>query len=165
MRGAHGSPPPPVSVVLVFVPCGAHPCLLSSSGSCPGELERRAQLLSAGEDFILRGGKTQTQISGAKNCVALQPPRRQNISVFAQKQRPNRTQVVFPTKALFDLNIGVVFSSFLNQRVTWPLQKPKNPREPLTPSPRAASDPAAPDPETAAPQSTKLPSAHGCRIP
>lgn len=51
----------------MFVARGAHPCLLSSSGSCPGELERRAQLLSAGEDLILRGGKTQTQISEAKN--------------------------------------------------------------------------------------------------
>lgn len=39
--------------------CGAaaHPCLLSSSGSCPVELERRAQRRSASEEFILRGGK------------------------------------------------------------------------------------------------------------
>lgn len=94
----------------MFVARGAHPCLLSSSGSCPGELERRAQLLSAGEDLILRGGKTQTQISEAKNSSnTFQPPRQQNISVFAQKQRPNRTQVAFSTKALFDLNISVVF--------------------------------------------------------
>lgn len=31
-----------------------YPCLLSSSGSGPVELEHRAQLLSASEDFILR---------------------------------------------------------------------------------------------------------------
>lgn len=37
-----------------------HPCLLSSSGSGPVELERRAQLLVAREDLILRA-KTHTE--------------------------------------------------------------------------------------------------------
>lgn len=34
-----------------------YPCLLSSSGSGPVELEHRAQLLSESEDFILRTTK------------------------------------------------------------------------------------------------------------
>lgn len=38
-----------------------HPCLLSSSGSGPVELEHTAQLLSAGKDFTLRGEKVQFQ--------------------------------------------------------------------------------------------------------
>lgn len=38
-----------------------YPCLLSSSGSGPGELEHGAQLLPANEDFILRARETKTQ--------------------------------------------------------------------------------------------------------
>lgn len=48
---------------------GAHPCLLSSSGSCPVELERRAQRRSASEDFILRGEKnTNRDFSTQEPC-------------------------------------------------------------------------------------------------
>lgn len=43
-----------------------HPCLLSSSGSGPVELEHGAQLLSASEDFILRTKKHKT-VSTSKN--------------------------------------------------------------------------------------------------
>lgn len=51
----------------------AHPCLLSSSGSCPVELERRAQRRSASEDFILRGG-------GEKHKQRFQHPRTVSLS-------------------------------------------------------------------------------------
>lgn len=96
----------------------AHPCLLSSSGSCPVELERRAQLLSASEDFILRGGKTQTEISAPKNCAAFRPLGEHNISALAQKHWPNRTQVLFSTKALFYGNISLVFHLYLTRILT-----------------------------------------------
>lgn len=98
----------------------AHPCLLSSSGSCPVELERGAQLLSASADFILRGGeRTQTEISAPKNCAAFRPLGEQNISALAQKHGPNRTQVLFSTKALFYGNISVVFHLYLTTILTW----------------------------------------------
>lgn len=53
--------------------------------------------------------KHKQRLQRPRNSVAFQPAPQQNISVFAQKQRPNRTQVVFSTKALFDSNITVVF--------------------------------------------------------
>lgn len=78
---------------VVYVLCGnllsntTHPCLLSSSGSGPVELERRAQLLSAGEDFILRTEKNKNNaVSTSKNCATLLQLGAHNISVIAQKQ-------------------------------------------------------------------------------
>lgn len=81
----------------------AHPCLLSSSGSCPVELERGAQLLSAGEGFILRGReKTQTPISAPKNCVTFRPLGEHNISAFARKTKTADKQ---DTGGIFDKGI------------------------------------------------------------
>lgn len=48
------------------------------------------------------GRETQTEISAPKNCVTFRPLEGHNISALAQKHWPNRTQVRFSTKALFD---------------------------------------------------------------
>lgn len=77
----------------MYVPSGrsppktTHPCLLSSSGSGPVELERRAQLLLESEDFILRkrGNKTDA-VSTTKNGATSAQLGAHNISVIAQKQ-------------------------------------------------------------------------------
>lgn len=78
----------------MYVPCirarlrkTTHPCLLSSSGSGPVELERGAQLLLASEDFILttRGNKTDAD-STTKNGATSSQLAARNISVIAQKQ-------------------------------------------------------------------------------
>lgn len=82
-----------------------HPCLLSSSGSSPVELEHRAQILSASEDFILRTktNKRKNMVSTSKNCATfLQLTAHIVFSMIAQKQWQNRTQVVVSTQsALF----------------------------------------------------------------
>lgn len=67
-------------------PKTTHPCLLSSSGSGPVELERGAQLLLASEDFILRtrGNKTDP-VSTTKNGATSSQLGARNISVIAQK--------------------------------------------------------------------------------
>lgn len=68
-------------------PKATHPCLLSSSGSGPVELERGAQLLLASEDFILRtrGNKTDA-VSTTKNGATSPQLGAHNISAIAQKQ-------------------------------------------------------------------------------
>lgn len=58
------------------------------------------------------GRKTQTEISAPKNRVTFRPLGGHNISALAQKHWPNRTQVRFSTKALFDRNISVVLSLY-----------------------------------------------------
>lgn len=79
-----------------------HPCLLSSSGSGPVELEHGAQRLSASEDFTLRAKETENnRVSTSKFCAIFPPLGSHNISVIAQKQWQNRTQVVVSTQSVY----------------------------------------------------------------
>lgn len=114
---SHGRSPPKTT----------HPCLRSSSGSGPVELERGAQLLLASEDFILRtrGNKTDA-VSTTKNGATSPRLGAHNISVIAQKQWHNRTQVVVSTQKRYFFpphhqcrSFCYLFNLYLTRAVSW----------------------------------------------
>lgn len=97
-----------------------HPCLLSSSGSGPVELERRAQLLSASEDFILRTQKHKNNaVSTSKNCSTFLQLCAHNISAIAQTQWQNRTQVVGFFFQYQCHCFSCLFNLYLTRVVSW----------------------------------------------
>lgn len=86
-----------------------YPCLLSSSGSGPVELEHKAQFQSANEVFTLRVKITKHDLNINKNYAIFLQFGAHNISTIAQ----NRTQVVFSTQGFFSPHFSAPTSVIL----------------------------------------------------